>query len=401
MRSLQSIKFCVKERGAATLLFSVVLLVAMTVTIFFAAQTAVLEERMAANQVRMTQAATSAQAGLERAMAYAQDGGGEPREQFAADAANGRNSFYRAAFVSVDAVNDVSECPQDPEQFVDLADGLEKPENLTNASIWSCGWSDDLSGRKGVSLSIRGASALGSPPNNPLTARGGVSTNGRARVFNAYNNLTIWTGEELSVTGNPGNTFIRNPNESPLNETDPRPPEPANCTSSGPYICTTDANTIGPDVISGDLQLSSTSNDDFFSSFMGQPPNQYRDGVATQLDPELASLEGMTNEVVWISGDFDSNQAIGAPGNPVVLVVDGNATLSGNFQLYGVLYVRGDLRANGTPTVYGTSLIEGDTTSASGTPYFVYDPESVAASRNLGARGALTGSWRDWPRLAP
>ncbi|WP_019023660.1 MULTISPECIES: PilX N-terminal domain-containing pilus assembly protein [unclassified Thioalkalivibrio] len=383
-----------RQRGLATLVVALIIMVAVTLTVLFTAQTSILEERMAANETRMKQTTNAAQAGLERAVVFAQDGEDDISRLFEHDYSTDRPVFYRSAFISPDAVDEIPGCPDSPDDFQGVAVSLGQPESLRNAGIWSCGWSDDQSARRGVTTTIRGAPSLADPPTNPLTTRGGVNTNGRARVFNAYNNLTIWSGQDLDVTGNPGNTFVRNQDHPPLRESDPLPSEPAQCGVGTVYVCTTDANMRGPDVITGDLQLSSLSDDDFFRNFMGQEPNSYRDNVVTQLDPD--SIDGMTNEVIWMTGDVDLNDTVGNRDNPVVLVVEGDATLSGNFELHGVLYVRGNLSANGTPTVYGASVIQGDTTDAGGTPYFVFDPVAASGAGELGARGAISGAWRDW-----
>lgn len=63
-----------RQRGLATLVIALIIMVAVTLTVLFTAQTSILEERMAANETRMKQTTNAAQAGLERAVAFAQDG---------------------------------------------------------------------------------------------------------------------------------------------------------------------------------------------------------------------------------------------------------------------------------------------------------------------------------------
>ncbi|WP_024327732.1 PilX N-terminal domain-containing pilus assembly protein [Thioalkalivibrio sp. AKL19] len=388
-----------RQKGVATLLVALIIMVAITLTVLFTAQTSILEERMAANEVRMKLTGNAAQAGIDEAIAFAIDND-DVTQQFGRDyTPDGRATWYRAAYVAPDQIGNIPTCPGNPANFAAAIPG-GPPENLRDTVIWSCGWSDDLTARKGITIGVRGAPSLADPPTNPLITRGGVDTNGRARVFNAYNNLTIWSGGELDVTGNPGNTFIRNEDVARPSDNDPIPalPQPPNCNTSDPFWeCTTDANMVGPDVIAGDLQLASLTNDQFFLNFMGQDAESYRDSVVTERDPE--SIDGMTNEVIWFDGDASLDGTVGTREAPVVLVVDGNADVTGNFEMHGVLYVRGDLRANGTPKFYGASVIEGETADIGGTPSFIYDPISASGAGNLGASGVLSGTWRDWSEL--
>ncbi|WP_018175173.1 PilX N-terminal domain-containing pilus assembly protein [Thioalkalivibrio sp. ALJ9] len=388
-----------RQTGVATLLVALIIMVAITLTVLFTAQTSILEERMAANETRMKLSANAAQAGIDEAIAFAMDND-DVNQAFGADyEAGARSSWYRAAYVDPSEVGNIPACPNDPDNFAAAVPG-GPPNNLNHAVIWSCGWSDDQTARKGMTITIRGAPSLADPPTNPLIARGGVDTNGRARVFNAYNNLTIWSGGELDVTGNPGNTFIRNEDVPRPNDDDPIPalPQPPNCnTSDAFWECTTDMNMVGPDVITGDLQLASLSADRFFLNFMGQDAESYRESVVTERDP--GNIDGMTNEVIWFDGDASLDGSVGTRDEPVVLVVDGNATVTGNFEMYGVLYVRGDLRASGTPKFYGASVIEGETADIGGTPSFIYDPISASGAAALGASGTISGTWRDWSEL--
>ena len=388
-----------RQTGVATLLIALIIMVAITLTVLFTAQTSILEERMAANEVRMKLSANAAQAGIDEAIAFSIDND-DVDQPFGADYEPGeRSSWYRAAYLDPAQSGNIPACPATPAAFPAAVPG-GPPASLRDAVIWSCGWSDDLTARKGIAISIRGAPSLADPPTNPLIARGGVNTNGRARVYNAYNNLTIWSGGELDVSGNPGNTFIRNEDVARPGAEDPIPPlpQPPNCGTSDPFWeCTTDMNMVGPDVIMGDLQLASLSDDRFFLNFMGQDAESYRESVVTEMDPD--NIDGMTNEVIWFDGDASLDGNVGTRDEPVVLVVDGNASVSGNFEMYGVLYVRGDLRANGTPKFYGASVIEGETADIGGTPSFIYDPISASGAANLGASGTLSGTWRDWSEL--
>jgi Tfp pilus assembly protein PilX len=377
----------IRQTGAATILIAIFLLLTMTVLVIFTANTAVLEQRMSANEVRAKTAAAAAQAGLERALGYLQSGGNSVSTTFSE---NG-DSVFRARFVAVGTP--LVECPVNPNAVL----SLPPPANTRNLLVYSCGWSDDLSARKMASVQVRAGPALARSPSFPLVARGAVNTNGRARVFNFFEDMTIWTGSDVNITGNPGNTFVRNPllTTAP-NPADPLPAEPANCGIHTNYVCTTDMNKIGGDVLDNDVSLGNLTRAEYFEQFMGLPKADFRNFA---IERDTSNLSDIAGQVTWIEGDVTSLPTpLGSRDNPVVLVVNGDLTLAGNNVFHGVLYVTGDLITRGTPRFYGSTIVEGQLNAASGTPYFIYDPEAKRIAREeTGRRTGLSGTWRDWP----
>lgn len=399
-----------RQRGAATLLIAVFVLLIMTVMVVFVANTAITEQRMSANEQRAIEATAGAQAGLERALQQLENPNTLPTALFEEnhERTPGSESFltYRTRYFRPDIVT-LPECPTDPDLAPFADTSVDAPSNTRRLLIYSCGYSEDLSARSVALVEVRAGPSLGSPPNAPLVSRGSVDTFGRARVFNLFDNITIWSGATLTVTGNPGNTFVRNPefNPSPTRDADLEN-TPAQCNRqqannpNAEYICLTDKGTTGPDVIQGDPALSSLTNDEFFQSFMGATRHEYRDNVATIRTQTTAGLSGIGGQVIWVDGqggDIDLSGTIGSRDNPVVLVLDGNLDVSGDVTVYGVVYVTGDVKkATGNVTFYGTTIVEGQFQKAAGTPYFIYDPTGLEIAAGLGRRVGLYGSWRDW-----
>lgn len=384
-----------RQQGLATLLITVVILVAITLIVIFAAQTAILDQRMSANELRMKHASSAAQAGVEFATAQLNSGQGLPSEPLhrVFDGEDQSNATFRVAFL--DPSEQVEECPPDAD---DTSFPADSAPNTREVVIFSCGWSDDSSARKGITVSMRASPSMADPPTNPLTSLSGVNTNGAARVFNYFNNLTIWTAAAVDVTGNPGTSYVRNQSVAP--PTDPRlvtedmgQPEINNY-----YSQTTDKQAIGPDVIDADLslrQLEDRGGDAYFENFMGADREDYK---AQSLEMEADSdLDGLEGQAIWVDGDtsIDGNTQLGTRDEPVVLVVDGSLDVAGTVDLYGVLYVRGNLEGSGTFTNYGAAIIEGET-NIGGNPYFIFDPDIAYGASNVGARGIVTGTWRDW-----
>jgi hypothetical protein len=97
----------------------------------------------------------------------------------------------------------------------------------------------------------------------------------------------------------------------------------------------------------------------------------------------------------------------GTPAHPVVIIINGNFDVSGNPNIYGMLYVRGQFEASGTPTVYGSVVVEGDPSLVpageeaavgNGTVNLIYTTYTLdqAANPLAGTTAPVTGSWRDW-----
>ncbi|WP_231362265.1 MULTISPECIES: PilX N-terminal domain-containing pilus assembly protein [unclassified Thioalkalivibrio] len=384
-----------RQSGLATLLITVVILVAITLMVIFAAQTAILDQRMSANELRMKHAASAAQAGVEFATAQLNSGQGLPSEQLhrTFDGDNQSNAVFRVAFL--DPNDEVESCPATPDDGTFPGDSAP---NTSEVVIFSCGWSDDASARKGISVSMRASPSMADPPTNPLTSLSGVNTNGAARVFNYFNNLTIWTAAAVDVTGNPGTTYVRNQSEPPPSDLRLVTEDMGQSQINRYYSQTTDRQAIGPDVIDADLslrQLEDRGGDAYFENFMGAAREDYK---AQSLEMEAgADLDGLRGQAVWVDGDtsIEGNTQIGTRDEPVVLVVDGDLDVAGNVDLYGVLYVRGDLGGSGTFTNYGAAIVEGET-NIGGNPYFIFDPDIAYGASNVGARGIVTGTWRDW-----
>jgi len=108
--------------------------------------------------------------------------------------------------------------------------------------------------------------------------------------------------------------------------------------------------------------------------------------------------------VIWVQGPatIDSAQVWGSVAQPVMLVVEGDLTVSDNLQLFGVLYLHGGGGANTWTTTAGSTLIEGavvgeGTLSVVGAPTIVFNP-AVLRAINLtqGSLVRIPGSWRDF-----
>lgn len=406
-----------QQRGIASLMVALVLLVATTLMVLFTARSSFMEQRISGNEVRSKQAMQAAQAGLDQALAYmGEDGGldhdGDGVVDTLATATLDNHSKYSVLFCGTDST--IPTCPASPSGALSCSTQPLYYKKL--ARVVSCGWSDDNSARHVVSTLIQGVPALANPPTNPLIAKGTAFVGGSASVVNQYNNLTVWSGESLSGASGlgSGQTFIRHPN-TPLpplpnpddpaswaayNEANPLPSPTTNWQCSNPeagYVCTTNSSVMGPDVIESDSTLAHLTNDQFFEAFFGMPEDVYKTTLPTRevTGANASSLNGVTGEVIWVDGDATLSGTIGSRLDPVVLIVDGDVNIQANTVIYGVLFVIGDMDVAGTPNSYGVTVVRGSITG-SGSMDIFYDPLSVMGTSKLDIPGVTPGTWRDW-----
>lgn len=402
------------QRGAATLMVSMVLLVAVTLVVIVTARSSVMEQRVSANDMRAAAAFQSAQAGMDYAMAYLRSPGGmfknstnigDPADVLPPDDLEDENGrvvgSYQVAFCLSDTDPDTLSCDD-----VTACTAPARPSR--QALILSCGWSDDGIAQAGIVQRIQNTSAMANPPTNPMTARGAVKAGGSVNVSNYFNNLTIWTGDAVESGGATKNTAVRDPSIPPPAMFDsngdpipiPTPPQ-AQCNNAGNYVCTTSKDIIGPDVVHSDPSISLRTDDEFFLNFFGMTLDDYRDNMATMHLEDGDSLDGITSEIIWVDGaggevSYGGNFQVGSREEPVILIIDGDVRFTGGPEFYGIVYVTGDMKGAGTPTIYGSTVVQGDV-DTEGTVNIVYDPvAAMGAGSELGPAGSLSGTWRDW-----
>jgi Tfp pilus assembly protein PilX len=166
-------------------------------------------------------------------------------------------------------------------------------------------------------------------------------------------------------------------------------------------------------VLASDPSLSSlASGDRMFVSLFGMDRDTYRSqpaavqvscagNCATAIATAVSQNPG---RVIWVQGSaaIDSAQVWGSNAQPVMLVVQGDFTVSNNLQLTGVLYLHGGAGTNTWTTTAGATLIQGAVVgegnlTIAGNPTVVFNP-SVLRTINLtqGSMVRIPGSWRDF-----
>lgn len=412
-----------KQKGAVTLLTSVVILMLATILVIAVSRTTIMEQRISSNEIRARQAFEAAEAGLNFGIAYVtqtmQGGvtvpsGTDKNKDLTIDTialttitASTKNKYSVAFFNPTESLANIS-CPDEPDEVVcKLPNGspcLPVPiKYLRTPRIVACGWSDDGLGRSMVSQRVETVPAMARSPTNPMTAKGAINVTGSTSVTNYYNNLTIWSGGSLSVTGAAGKTFVRNPIVTPPAASVTPPLHGTQCASSANYVCATDKNSTGPDVIDADPTLSNLTAAQMFYNYFGVADvAAYQASIASM--PAVApgtNLDGIKQESFVVSGSITSNMSntiIGSRDQPVVMIIDGDWTGGGNTIIYGVVYVRGDVDLSGGITVQGSVIVE-KSMFGTGNLDVIFDQlvmDNIGLGGGVGKSALIPGSWRDW-----
>lgn len=402
-----------KQVGAVTLLTSVMIMLLATILVVAVSRTTLMEQRISGNEIRTRLAHEAAEAGLNFGLAYltqtSQGGltvpmGADKNKNGEADTIaittlTGTSNQYSVAFCSPTENLSAVSCPNAPGAVTCT---VASTTYFRTPRLVACGWSDDGLGRAMLSQGLGTVPAVSNPVTMPLTSKGAVNVQGSATITNYYNNLTIWSGGSLSNIGNSGKTFVRNPNVPPPANSVAPPTPPSACGSSDDYVCLTDKNSTGPDVIDSDPTLSNLSDADLFNIYFGQVDvAAYSANVASMADVapgNVGTLDGVKQETFVVTGSITNtmNFTIGSRDQPVVMIVNGDWTGGGNTTIYGIVYVTGNIDLAGTKTVYGGMVVEG-TVAGTGSLDIIYDPlVSDNAANKIGRAGSIPGSWRDW-----
>lgn len=162
--------------------------------------------------------------------------------------------------------------------------------------------------------------------------------------------------------------------------------------------------------LANDPSLSALTEDRIFISQFGMDRDTYRSqpgAVRVACAGNCATAIGMAvsqnpGRVIWVQGPaiIESAQVWGTAAEPVMLLVQGDLTVSASLQLFGVLHLQG--AATTWSTTAGTTLVQGAVVAegnlqVQGAPTIVFNP-GVLRTINLtqGSMVRIPGSWRDF-----
>lgn len=351
-----------KVHGAATLVVTVMLLVAAALMVIYSAQHGVMQQRSSANQLASARAFEAAEAGLEFAIVYL-------RSNASTITASPVSGFINYGASNSSLTN------------VTLGDNSRFSVVYTNPTannyqllrITSTGLNPDGTSTRAVTQLVKYKPILVTTPTNPSTVLGSVSLQGSATVTNNEGAQTIKAGSTISYQGSASST-----------------------STTG----SSDKNTVGPDISANDATLSGMSSATFFQTFFGTTAANIKNSVTNYyVSGSVPSLDGVTNSSIWIEGDYSQtgNTDIGTATGPVLLIVNGNLSLGGNVTIYGFVFVNGTMSSqSGTPDIIGGFATAGNL-SLKGNPDISYNSSVLNfATQQTGNYAKVPGSWRDF-----
>ena len=444
-----------RQRGAATLFTTIIVLVLMTLIAFFANRSVIFESRTAANQYRSTKALEAAEAGIEWSLANLNS----LRRITAACATStgsGTRSF-RDVYLDPDdnalfderylteRVPPATEPPASTPTCVRLASGTWScacPVGGAAPTVAAC---DDPAGcpsfrvwfeRVSDSPAQPPADAAPSPtetaprlldaslvrvfsrgctgPQRPCVPGAAAEADGSAlveQVVKLSSGLATVPAAAITAKGyvDFGSNAITATNTDPgtngitIN---------AGLTVGGfindSTIETLPGTPVAASLVGNDTSLASLTDDQMFQTFFGTSKTNFRNAASTT----VVSCSGVCNttiesaiaggaRVIWVDGNMtlNANSVFGSEQRPVMVVVDGNIEVRGNIVFYGVLYCQNstwDNTGGGNAQVFGAAISEGNF-EATGTPDPTYRADILAnLNKTTGQYARVPGGWRDF-----
>ncbi len=441
-----------RQRGMATLVTALVLLIAVTILTFNVAKVSGLEQRISANDVRTLAAHEAAQAGIEQAIAYLNanlpqidstgtggwnNASSTPRWTSCATSdpalpcGDGQNNKYGDTWLRYTVSNQIN-LPGSP--YVTAVHYLtlnaasasgnvggavgDQPRIIIIASATPN--ADPLAG-SAVIQQITQYFSLVNMPSSPFAALGTVNLTGNIFVYGNPNPppsfylprdvhgnpippsalpqalpplltagqpLSVWSSGAMSVSGS-AQTCKLGTDCSGANKADDIDNK------------LTDKDFNGGDIAGGDLKFPA----DTFQYVFGVPNSEAATikAKSTKLT-SCGSLTSASSGLFWVEkvngvgGDCSVGTVIGSATAPAIIVVEGEFKMNSNDHLYGLVYVKGTtatVSLTGNPTLWGGLVSEKNINLGSGNYTSRYLDLSKIHGNNTGGFAKVPGGWLD------
>jgi hypothetical protein len=398
------------QRGVATLLISMVVLTTITFISLYTARTVLMEQKIATNEFRSNMAFEAAEAGSELGIDFVAKGRDRDVDGLLPGNLVGSDPDEFVFDSDADGTNDTNTTTLPNGSWVTVSLVNADAGDMIVTTIITQGWSDDSAATRTVTQTVALVSPLPNTPENPLTTQGTVVIGGSATVHNPEGNSTIWSGGDVDLGAN---------NSTSTEIADPASANYPDCLGDSLDPCDpvqgSDRYVVGLDVIEYDSNLANLSGSDFFQNFFGATPEIYRETRVT-MDIDLAAGDAIgqvhlaTNEIIWVEGDVTisgltvgctvamtgSNICTVANQAPSILIINGNLTLQGGPQFYGLVYVAGNVTVVGNTTLVGGVITQGAATNTTGSLDIWYNSALLSRLGDMGPPAGGGGSWRDF-----
>lgn len=407
-----------RQKGVATLITAVVLMLAVFGVSYFASEAVINEKQIASNEFRSKQAFMAAQAGIDYGRAVANDG------------------------------LCVSGSPCSPPTGIE--GGSFSVEIVSSAAgsiytIESTGVSEDGSVERLITYAIGKLPGEGYPPNVPIVARGGLGLTGNVKAVNNEESLTVWSGSDFGINGS-ANTYVKiDDNVNQLSSIK----NPGGNNVYGPDVLTNDPNLgnateaelleaffnkssiqeFSEGYVEDSCDDSSCAALDNFSEMPNYDVDNYGDYAnkvyysngpvtignsdvpnGTVPEASLSEWELLTNNdpnrsdllqsgsVTGANLKFDNTTILGSPSDPVTIVVDGKLTLNSSPTIFGII-ICDELEVKGSPIIIGGVVVLDQDAAAmtgNGTPTIIMDRVVMQQTQQSDIYGPVKNSWKDW-----
>ncbi|MEJ6003549.1 pilus assembly PilX family protein [Paucibacter soli] len=406
------------QQGAATLVTVMVLFFVLAMMAAYANRNLVFEQRIASNYFRSGVAAEAAESGIEWAIAMLNGGnvdascqavnapGSNFRQRYltalptqgygpvlpvanfsrAGCTANGPNTWVCDCPAAGAATSPAANASALQPSFGVRFPGLGSQKNIVLLNVTGCSsllsdcatfnqaMVDSAIGQTSVTVGLGFLSALRMPPASPLVAALDVNLGTNLGLHNSdpsTNGLVVQTGGQL------------------LGSSDRLTSVPG--TPAQDAIVKQDANLQPATMFRRYFGMSLTR-------YQGQP------NVRTvQCNGDCLAAAGVAAtaaaDVIWINEDatLADNVVLGSAAAPVLLIVNGNLTVTGPIQIHGVIYVTGNVKwdnASAMPSQLIGALVTQGSFGATGLVDLAYDPQIISIlNKQHGAFVRIPGSW--------
>jgi len=391
------------QKGAATLLVSIVLLIGVTLITIFAARVGVMDQRIAGNEYRHKEAKAAADAALEQAGAFIRQN---------PDLYEGTSANWSDC-TPVQALFPCRVGTTDYEKVYSTVVGTTTIDPLAYTTSLNSDIDSDSYLVFTTSISL----------GNILTAVGrGSSLDGTADSFAqvSYSQVSLLTPGEIPpvmasvIDINGSFTIVADPNSGDNNGV-PISAWVATLDGTGTgswQTCQLGSYKNGNDICSEKFDETETNNSgwggcncdttDFLSTnsdinydifedttdfpsdvfgyvFNGDNPDNVKTRAAG-LNHVFADCTGLASvdlkgaPLVWIEGDCTIPADIGTTENPIILVVEGLLKINADHNVWGLLLGIGEIQLSGGPIIHGSIIADSTSKLSAGGYTQVYDP---------------------------
>jgi hypothetical protein len=388
-----------RQRGAASLLTALVILIGITLITLATSKAVLVETQITADNYRATQAVAAANYALDYGFNYFDNGG------FDQDGTPGIDTLNVPDLTSADG-NQTTTATLTFDDDDPLCVPAGATPNMNNGMIKAHGFSDDEIATRTITQCVGPLNILANDgPKQPLVSQASVGLTGNARIINRYTDTTVWAGGKAIIgSSSTMETYINDPADPAVTDAERLDDDGGNHTQ----LVSNRNLGNGLDIIDDDPSLGNLTGLEFFRNFfLAESRQQLKELAGDQAYTDIDDAIGKSG-LIWVDGDQDlTGGTIGGPDSPTILIINGNFTLNGA-TIYGIVYVVGTYTVAGNPIVIGSSIVEG-TDIATGDPA---TPPIVKGSGTLtlvfwpafestngfppGLSAVISGSWRDW-----